>query len=101
MENIIKDRKEVVQTATFLSFVLPFILERLDEIEGEPTIYRHHFKQTLKKFKKELEKVLDTIYEGSTIMAASQGIDASNAITEKLELIFEQYKKLIDASTED
>lgn len=90
-----KINNETIESATFISLILPFILEKLDQIEQDPTIYKYRFKKTLKDFKIELEKIVDIIYKGSSREEADQGINASNVIAEKLEELFESYVKEI------
>ena len=81
---------------TFLLSLLPYLIERVDELEQYPTVFKHEVKRDAKVFLKTIEKRVDLVHNDITREESDQGFNLMKAIADSLDSVYNDYEKQID-----
>ncbi len=87
---------DITKRIIFLSAIVAYLIEMIEEIEGHNNIFNKTLKMVGKRFLSLLDGVLNVIYNGADEEATKQGNDVVREVAEILDKTFISYSDLID-----
>jgi len=90
------DKRELINRITFLTGVLTYLVEDLDDLKNYPTIYQHEFKRNVNNLIKDIDTKLKFIFDGESIEVKQQGMYLSDTVYNALKKARKEYIEYVN-----